>query len=168
VFDSSHDITTPFEGDTPRRDAVRTMGAAGATLLGLAGLVGAAAQRKGKNRSVGTEKKKKRKKCNCPLIGLTSAESEPFLLEAGTGATMKALCPDGFIALSGGLQGASEVTAQCMIRESHTEPDGSAWAVNVFCTEAANTDLVVGAICFSMRSFQPQGQSSVQTWWQPD
>jgi hypothetical protein len=168
VIESSHDIT-PFEGETPRREAMRTMGVAGAALFSVVGL-GAAAQAKGKNRTAGAKKKRKRrnKKCKCPLIGLTSAESEPFSLAADSGATMKAVCPEGFIALSGGLQGESEVTAQCMIRESHTEPDGSAWVVNVFCTEATNVDLVVGAICFSLRSFQPQGQSSVQTWWRPD
>jgi hypothetical protein len=148
------DVTTPSAAATPRRTAVRTLGAASAVLLGAVGRGGIAGPR-GKARAVGAEKKKR--SCKCQLIGLTSAESDPFSLAAGTGATRKALCPDGFIAISGGLQGESEVTAPCMIRESHPEPDGSAWVVNVFCTEATNTDLRVGVVCFSRRSFQLQG-----------
>jgi hypothetical protein len=157
MTEASHDITTPFDDETPRRDAVRTMGAAGAALLGVVGR-GVAVQAKGQHRPVGTAKKKKHKKCKCALIGLTSAESDPFSLAAGTGVTRKDLCPDGFISISGGLQGESEVTAQCMIRESHPEPDGSAWVINVFCTEDTNTDLRVGVVCFSKRSFQLQGR----------
>jgi hypothetical protein len=145
VIDSSHDIT-PFDGATPRREAVRTIGAAGTALLGVVGL-GAVAQSKGKSRAVGTDQA-------IGLIGLTSSISEPFSLGANEGVTKRAACPDGFIALSGGLQGDSEVTVPCMIRESRTEPDGSAWVVNVFCTEATNTALRVGAICLSRSSFQ--------------
>ena len=43
------------------------------------------------------------------------------------GVTKQALCPDGFVSISGGLQGEAEVTAACQIRESHPAPDGSAW-----------------------------------------
>jgi hypothetical protein len=75
-------------------------------------------------------------------------------LGANEGVTKKAVCPEDFIAISGGLQGASAVTVPCMIRESRVEPDGSAWVINVLCTEATNTDLVVGAICFRKSSFQ--------------
>lgn len=35
--------------------------------------------------------------------------------------------------------GTGKVTAPCMIRESHVDPSGSAWMVNVSCTEATNT-----------------------------
>ncbi|MGH2616564.1 MAG: hypothetical protein ACRDJC_15090, partial [Thermomicrobiales bacterium] len=160
VIDSSHDNTTPFDGATPRRQAVRTIGAAGTALLGVVGL-GTAARTKGKNRSVGADhKKKRRKKCKCKAIeriGLTSAESEPFSVGANEGVTERVECPHGFIAISGGLEGVSEVTAPCMIRESHDEPDGSAWVVNVFCTKATNTELRVGVICFSRNSFRLQG-----------
>jgi hypothetical protein len=154
MIDSSHDVTTPFAGETPRREAVRTMGAAGAALLGALGL-SAASRAKGKKRS--KKKKKKKKPCRCNLIGLTSALSEPFSVGADQGVTKKASCPAGFIAISGGLQGESEVTVPCMIRESRVEADGSAWVINVFCTEATNTQLRVGAICFSTSSFQQQG-----------
>ena len=105
-----------------------------------------------------------RKGCKCPLIGLTSAVSDPFSLAANEGVTQKAFCPDGFISISGGLQGEQEVTAPCMIRESHPEPDGSAWVINVFSTEATNTDLRVGVVCFSRRSFELQGQSRLLDW----
>lgn len=132
---------------------MRTLSAAGAALLGMAGL-GAATQAKGKKHSVGAENTRKRKTCKCPLIGLTSAESAPFALGANEGVTKKAVCPEGFIAISGGLQGASAVTVPCMIRESRVEPDGSAWVIDVLSTEATNTDLVVGAICFRKSSFQ--------------
>jgi hypothetical protein len=143
---SAHDTTTPFDGDTPRRDAVRLMGAAGAALLGVVGL-GAATPAPAKNR-------KKAKKKGTRKIGLTSAVSDPFSLPANAGRTQQAVCPEGFVAISGGVQGDSEVTAACMMRESHPAPDGSAWIVNVFCTEATNTPLRVGVVCFSRRSFQ--------------
>ncbi len=146
----------PFDGETPRREAVRAIGAAGAALLGMAGFA-VGVEAKGKRRSAGAEKKRKRKKCPCQPIGLASAESEPFMVSANAGVTMRAFCPAGFIAISGGLQGAREVTAPCMIRESHDESSGAAWVVNVFCTEATNTELRVGVICFSRDSFQLQG-----------
>ena len=166
MIELSRDGITLFDDETPRRDAVRSAGVAGAALLGLVGL-GAPTPAKGKRRSAGAEKKRKRRKCTCPLIGLTSAESEPFSLAAGTGVSKKAVCPDGFIALSGGLQGASEVTAPCMIRESRVEPDGSAWVINVFCIEATNIELVVGAICLSRNSFQLQEQPGEHAWLKP-
>ena len=143
---SAHDTTTPFDGDTPRCDAVRLMGAAGAALLGVVGLV-AATPAPAKNR-------KKAKKKGTRKIGLTSAVSDPFSLPANAGRTQQAVCPEGFVAISGGVQGDSEVTAACMMRESHPAPDGSAWIVNVFCTEASNTPLRVGVVCFRRRSFQ--------------
>jgi len=111
--------------------------------------LGAAAPAQGKNRKKGRNSKGKRDK-----IGLTSAVSDPFSLPANSGLTQRAFCPEGFVAISGGLQGDSEVTATCMMRESHPAPDGSAWIVNVFCTEATNTPLRVGVVCFSRSSFR--------------
>jgi hypothetical protein len=148
VIDSSHDRANPRASATPRRDAIRTIGAAGAALLGVVGL-GAAAPAQGKNRKKGRNTKGKRDK-----IGLTSAVSDPFSLPANSGLTQRAFCPEGFVAISGGLQGDSEVTATCMMRESHPAPDGSAWIVNVFCTQDTNTALRVGVVCFSRSSFQ--------------
>jgi hypothetical protein len=98
------------------------------------------------------------------LIGLASALSEPFSLGKDQGVTKQANCPTGFISISGGLQGEAEVTAPCMIRESHPAPDGSAWIVNVFCTDATNTPLQVGVVCFSRGSFQLEEQSSLLHW----
>ena len=151
MIDSTDVSTSP--GDvSPRRAAVRTLGFAGAALLGLAGRdQGPAKGKTGKNG------RKKHKKRHHFAIGLTSAESEPFSPGAGQGAVMKASCPEGFIAISGGLEGVDPVTAPCMIRESHDEPDGSAWVINVFCTEATNTPLKVGVICFSRDSFRLEG-----------
>jgi hypothetical protein len=154
---SYHNVPS-FDGRAPRREAVRRLGAVGAALLGVIGLAPVAQAR---NRQRAADKKSTnpwRKGCTCPLIGLTSAVSEPFSLGANEGVTRKAFCPEGFISISGGLQGEQEVTAPCMIRESHPEPDGSAWVINVFCTEATNTDLQVGVACFSRRSFELQGQ----------
>ena len=140
-----------------RRTAVRALAAAGAALLGVVGS------------SAGTAAKdaapaKKKRPCKCQLIGLTSAESDPFMLDANKGVTKQANCPEGFVSISGGLQGEAEVTAPCMIRESHPAPDGSAWIVNVFCTEATNTPLRVGVVCFSRSSFQLVGASPMLHW----
>lgn len=74
-------------------------------------------------------------------------------MAADSQETEQAVCPTGFLALSGGLEGESEVTVPCMVSESHVTPDGSAWVVNVYCLEATNTNLFVGAICFSESSF---------------
>ena len=79
-------------------------------------------------------------------------------MQAGTGVTKKASCPEGFFPISGGLEGATEVTAACQIRESYASADGSGWNINVFCTEATNTDLRVGAICFAENRFHDEGQ----------
>jgi hypothetical protein len=156
-------ITSPFEDETPRRDAMRVLGSAGAALLGMAGL-SATALARGDNRT-GTEarrrrKRRKRRPCNCPApsqINLTFALSDPFSVAAGAGVTREATCPAGFLALSGGVEGiAGELTSECMIRESHTDADGDAWIVNVFCTQATNVDLVVGALCFGKSSFHVQ------------
>jgi hypothetical protein len=117
VIDSSHDSTTPCAGDTPRRDAVRMMGAAGVALLGVVGLRDGA---QGKKRKQGRHKGGKRDK-----IGLTSALSDPFSLPANVGLTQRAFCPAGFVAINGGLQGVSDVTVPCMIRESRPTPDGT-------------------------------------------
>lgn len=136
---------------SPRRAAVRALGIAGAALLGLAG------RDQGLAKGINKKKRKKHKKRHRLAIGLTSAESEPFSPGAGEGAVMKASCPPGFIAISGGLEGVEPVTAPCMIRESHDEADGSAWVINVFCTEATNTPLKVGVICFSRDSFRLEG-----------
>lgn len=144
-----------------RRTAVRALGAAGATLLGL---VGMDATTEAKSTPSAAAAAKKKRPCKCQLIGLTSAVSEPFSLEANKGVTKQANCPEGFVSISGGLQGEAEVTAPCMIRESHPAPDGSAWIVNVFCTEATNTPLQVGVVCFSRSSFQLQEASPLLHW----
>lgn len=154
----SQDQITHAEEASPRRDALRTIGIAGAALLGLNRLTSTAAEPD--TRAVKGEKQRKHRKqrkkkaCACSKIGLTSAESAPFTVGANQGVTRQANCPAGFIAISGGLEGVTAVTAPCMIRESHVDPSGSAWIVNVFCTEATNTPLLVGAICFSEASFQ--------------
>lgn len=165
---SSSDDITSLDEETPRRHAVRTMGAAGAVLLSVVSLGGSQAE--GKNGSLRADKKKKRKskKCHCPLIGLTFAESDPFSVAAGAHKTEQAVCPAGFLALSGGLEGTGKVTVPCMISESHVTADGNAWVVNVFCIEATNTNLVVGAICFNESSFQPENPSRRQNWFQVD
>jgi hypothetical protein len=147
----SQQIVTPFDGETPRRDAVRTMGAASAALLGLLGL-SSSAEVRDKRHSAGSEKKRG-KKHKHHKIGLTSAESDPFTLTANNGVTRKATCPDGFVSISGGLQGTTEVTAACQIRESYPSADGTGWNINVFCTQDTNTPLRVGVICFSRNSF---------------
>lgn len=145
------------DDETPRRDALRRLGLAGAALLGLANLEGTTANTRKSDRTVQGEKKKRKRRnkrtCTCQKIGLTSAESAPFLVGANQGVTRQADCPAGFIAISGGLEGVNAVTAPCMMRESHVDASGSAWIVNVFCTEATNTPLLVGAICFSEASF---------------
>jgi hypothetical protein len=62
------DQVTPFDTETPRREAVRTLGAVGAALLGALGLGAAAeAKGKGKNRSknehqTNSEKRKQKSK----------------------------------------------------------------------------------------------------------
>lgn len=155
----ANDQIARVNNETPRRDAIRTMSLTGAALLGLASLSDTdTVQGKRTQRPVNTEKKKRKRKkrCTCQKIGLTSAESAPFTVGANQGETRQATCPAGFIAISGGLEGVNAVTAPCMIRESHVDPSGSAWIVNVFCTEATNTPLIVGAICFSEESFQLQ------------
>jgi hypothetical protein len=171
VTSTSDDIVTPRDSGTPRREAMRAMGFTGAALLAVVGR-SAAAQPPGKDRSLSADKKRKRKrkhkKCNCPPIGLTFALSDPFSVAADTQKTEQAVCPDGFLALSGGLQGAEEVTVPCMVSESHVTADGTAWVVNVYCTEATNTNLVVGALCFSTSSFQPQNPLRGRNWFQAD
>lgn len=157
----SPDQFTHVEDETPRRDAIRSLGIAGAALLSLTSLSRTASaasesvvrdEKKRKHRN----RKRNRKSCTCQKIGLTSAESAPFEVGANQGVTRQADCAAGFIAISGGLEGVNAVTAPCMIRESHVDPSGSAWIVNVYCTEATNTPLLVGAICFSEASFQLQ------------
>jgi hypothetical protein len=145
-----------------RRTALRALGTTGAALVGLVGSGRAAA--KGTSRAADAAPAKKKKPCKCQLIGLTSAESDPFTLEANNGVTKQANCPAGFVSISGGLQGEAEVTAPCMIRESHPAPDGGAWIVNVFCTQATNTPLRVGVVCFSRSSFQLEASSSLLHW----
>ena len=137
----------------PRREVIRALGALGVSIVGATAVsdVADAAKHKGVNSE---KKKRKHRNKRHRLIGLASALSEPFTLGANQGATVKASCPTGFIGISGGLEGESEVTSPCMIRESHVEPDGRAWKVNVFCLEATNTPLRVGVICFSEDSFQ--------------
>jgi hypothetical protein len=85
------EITTPFDGETPRRDAVLTMGAASAALFGLLGL-SVSTEARGKHHSASSEKKGK-KKHNSHKIGLSSALSDPFTLTANNGVTRKATCP---------------------------------------------------------------------------
>jgi hypothetical protein len=153
VVASTDAITTPLDGEAPRRAAVRSIGAAGVALLSVVGLGTAQGQRKNRSPHADKKKKRKRKKCNCPPIGLTFAESAPFTVAAGAQKTEQAVCPTGFLALSGGLEGESEVTVPCMVSESHVTPDGAAWVVNVYCLEASNTNLRVGAICLSESSF---------------
>lgn len=147
----SQEITTPFDGETPRRNAVRIMGAASAALAGLLGL-SVSTEARGKHHSAGGERKGK-KTHKSHKIGLTSALSDPFTLTANNGVTRKATCPDGFVSISGGLQGDTEVTSACPIRESYASADGTGWNVNVFCTQDTNTPLRVGVICFSRNSF---------------
>jgi hypothetical protein len=154
---SFQDGITPFAGETPRREAVRTLGAAGAAFLGVAGLA-SETQAKGKNGRVAAEHRRRRRRCKCKPIGFASALSEPFSLQADTGVTMKASCPEGFFPISGGLEGATEVTANCQIRESYASADGSGWNINVFCAEASNTTLRVGVICFAESRFRDEGQ----------
>jgi hypothetical protein len=169
VTSTSDDIATPRDSGAPRREAMRAMGVTGIALLAGVGR-GAAAQSPGKDRSLRATKKKKRKrkKCNCPPIGLTFALSDPFAVAADTQKTEQAVCPAGFLALSGGLQGEEEVTVPCMVSESHVTADGSSWVVNVYCTEATNTNLVVGALCFSTSSFQPSNSPRGKNWFQAD
>lgn len=158
MHETSDAIVTSFDDATPRREAVRAMGLAGVALLGIPSPAAAQAKAKSPNRAVAAETRKarRRRRRNRNPIGLTSAESEPFMVGANEGVVMKAFCPQGFIAISGGLQGVDPVTVPCMIRESHDEASGAAWVVNVFCSEAANTPLKVGVICFSRDSFRLQ------------
>ena len=153
---SSRAIATTGDSETPRREAIRTMGAAGAALLGVAGLA-APAQAQRKTRSVGEAKKGKKNQGKRARIGLTSAVSNPFSLAANTGVTQKAVCPTGFVAISGGLQGQTEVTVACQIRESYPSADGTGWNVNVFCTQDTNTPLQVGVVCFNRKNLRLQG-----------
>ena len=60
--------------------------------------------------------------------------------------------------MSGGLEGATEVTVACQIRESYASADGSGWNINVLCTQDTNTDLRVGVICFAESRFHDVGQ----------
>ncbi|MFN8661430.1 MAG: hypothetical protein U0075_06025 [Thermomicrobiales bacterium] len=150
----------PGETSRQRRDAIRALGVMGASLFGAASMLDAAGAAKRKGVS-GEKKKRRHRKKRPKLIGLASALSDPFTLGANQGATVKAVCPAGYIGISGGLEGESEVTAPCMIRESHVEPDGQAWKVNVYCLAATNTPLRVGVICFSEDSFRLPGDGRI-------
>jgi hypothetical protein len=156
VIESSRTVGTAGEVETPRREAIRTMGAAGAALLGAVGL-GASAPGTSRTVSAARRGKNKNKQGKNAKIGLTSAVSSPFALTANTGVTQKAVCPTGFVAISGGLQGQSEVSVACQIRESYPSADGSGWNINVFCTQDTNTPLMVGAVCFNRKNLRLQG-----------
>jgi hypothetical protein len=156
VLERSQEDSNRFAGETPRRDAIRTLGRAGTAVLGLARL-GATRQRQGNAQSVTANKKGKKTSGKTTKIGLTSAVGSPFAVTAHSGTTQKATCPTGFVAISGGLQGQTEVTVACQIRESYPSADGSGWNVNVFCAQDTNTPLMVGVVCFNRKNLRLQG-----------